>query len=435
MSVMNICKSLVGIVTVTSLNGCDKANLADNGPTNSTDPTNRDEPCDMNAYCRSLVGPNSYCKNWQSVPSCFGNDQVIGCDLCSETPPGTTIPPQSTRGKVPTTSSRPNVGSACRYFGSSPVPAFLWIEGTSMTRASQFIAFYQSLLQFVEGNCVNMQVTTLVIRTPNPVYPTQSAEPMYWPPSSSPLYTEFIAKVSVPVKILLYPYIMEGFDRTAWTTFGQSSGVFGGIFAFTKGWQDSNTNPLVDIEGFMIDYEEVYRALDPSVHPITLTANTISPLKSRFPSVKTATTVGYDDANKIAMFAPFMDYIHLQVYDLYYPYAGADKSLSDSIFYKYMDNPAGLLSVLLSHVFTTSVLNAYKGRESKIKLMWSTQTMSSECMYPMSSGKCGINNEFHWRADTFNEFLRLALGSQQLGPFEHGVYTYNFMRSDYKMGN
>jgi hypothetical protein len=312
------------------------------------------------------------------------------------------------------------------------------------TRA-EFVSLYKRLAVFIEANCVNMRTTTLVVRVVHPMYPS-ATDPMFWPPSSSPLFTELISKLSLnsgeKIKILLYPYVMEDEDRTEWVQFALSEratprlnndlSVYDGIFAFTKAWQDSvagSSSFMVD--GFMLDYEEISDHMG-TEHLFDFTAASVEPYKTAFPTVKLGISVGYDDATKIKNFDPFVDYFHLQVYDFYYPYEGADKSQKDSIFEVNKDDPRGLLSTILANVLTPAVLQAYARRQDKIKLMWSTQTLSlRNCLYPLRDGSCGQNYEFSWNPVKFNEFIQMVLADEQLGQFEHGIYTYNFMRQDW----
>ena len=408
-----------------------------------TDATVGETRCDMNAYCQSMAGPRSYCKDWQTISSCFGADNVTECVNCGVgaiTPETTVTPTIST-----TLVGHGSAAQARAGCGSLSVSTFLWVEQPSNLKTkSEFVAFYQELNTFISHqNCVNIDTTTLVIRTPNPKYPISSAGGMYWPPGSSPLFTELISplgSVGRKVKILLYPYIMEDYDRDVWVDFAAVSSlkpviaslgltVYDGVFAYTKGWQDfvGKSQQSVSIDGFMLDYEEIFKAMGTS-NRVSLTSASFSPYRAAYPTIKTATTVGYDNSKDIVFFDAFMDYLHLQVYDLYYPYVGSDESSNDSIFETTKNNPQGLVAVLLSKVLTPTILKAYKGRESKIKLMWSTQTLASRnCLYPLRDGSCGINYEFNWSPDKFNEFLGLVTKAPELGQFEHGIYTYNFM--------
>jgi hypothetical protein len=409
-----------------------------------------------------MVGPNSYCKTWQTVTSCIGGDDVTDCDTCGGNaestvspssnpvsptefpspdapiePPEQTLPvstEESALDPVSENESIPGIqpSNGCEDPPSgSTVPAFLWVEGIKMSSKQDAVSFFQRLYGFLESNCVNMGVNTLVVRTPNPVYPIKLSEAAFWPPANSPLFTELIAKIKSPIKILLYPYVMEDFDRTAWLNFGDKKGVWEGVFKFTKLWQDFVTdsgNKNVIVEGFMIDYEEIYKAIG-TEHRVTLTPESLNPYRAAYPSVKTATSIGYDDLKTINFFYPFMDYLHLQVYDLYYPYEGSDESSKDSVFMRYKNDASGLFDVLVKFVFLPGIMKAYSGKESKIKLMWSTQTLADrDCLYPLNDGRCGINYEFNWKPRAFNEFLKLMIESPVLGKFEHGVYPYNFMR-------
>jgi hypothetical protein len=314
----------------------------------------------------------------------------------------------------------------------------MWVELPNIRARSDYIVFYQKLKVFLDKNCVNLKVTTLVVRVISPYFP--SADPMYWPPESSPLFSELIAKLSPsnsPLKVVLYPYLMEEDDRNNWVRFATSQNlkpvnvtlqVYDGVFGYTKMWQDfvAERTTAATIDGFMIDYEEIWKAMG-TKNSITLTPESFAPFRAAYPSVRTGTSIGYDNGKQIRYFDPIMDYLYLQVYDFYYPYPSADKSKTDSIFEVYKNDPQGFLEVVLKHVLTPTVLKAYQGREDKIKLMWSTQTLRNDCIYLMNDGTCGMNYEFNWDPVKFNEFVHLALKSAQLGPFEHGIYTYNFI--------
>ena len=323
-------------------------------------------------------------------------------------------------------------------------PLFLWVELATARTQSEFVDFYQKLGVFLTNNCANIRPTTLVIRVINPSFPT--AQPMYWPPERSPLYTELISKIKVlgseKVKILLYPYVMEENDRNKWVGLAQSRNVtpvvnktmsvYDGIFAFTKAWQNLVApSSSFSIDGFMIDYEELTHLMG-SQNLLSMTPESLTPYRTAYPSIKVATSLGFDDTKHVKLLDPVVDYFHLQFYDLYYPYAGSDASAKDSIFEAYKDNPSALLNVITTNILNPTFLKRYVGFEQKIKLMWSTQTLSkSGCIYPMTSGSCGVNYEINWNPIRFNQLMQMVLAHPQLGIFEHGLYTYNFMRPDW----
>jgi hypothetical protein len=322
---------------------------------------------------------------------------------------------------------------------------FLWIEMPAIQTRAEFTAFYQRLAVFLTSNCANIRAHTLVIRVNHPAFPTRGGEPMFWPPSSSPLFTELISKLGVEtsVKILLYPYVMEDFDRTKWVQFAQDqnvtplvnnrTSVLDGIYKFTQGWQDlvNKTSKSFVIEGFMIDNEELTAILG-TQNKFNLSVESLSPYKAAFPLIKVGTTLGYDDLKRVKLLDPVIDYFHQQVYDFYYPYSGADRSPTDSIFEVYRDNPTEFYKVVMSNVLMPALLKAYAGRESKVMLMWSSQTMTSGgCIYPMGSARCGINYEFNWSPERFNQFMELVQKTPGWSAFQHGLYTYNFIRQDW----
>lgn len=355
----------------------------------------------------------------------------------------TTLPP-----KAPT--------QECEVYAGQEVPLFVWIEGPRMYLKEEFIAFYQKVRVFLESNCARIRPTTLTVRTAHPYY-VPKYEMEYWPPETSPLFTELLSqlKIDSPVKVLLYPYVFDDFARAQWVKFAssgsvdkvlprvtfdstssaasvlQSINIYDGMFQYTKGWQNAvaKLNSNVRIDGFMIDYEEIYRYPD-TTHLVSFTPEEVLPYKALYPSIKVATSVGYDDIKKINYFDGFIDYLHLQAYDLYYPYVGADAT-ADSPFVVYQDDPVNLAKILSQKVFTPTILKSYESRISKIFLMWSTQSLTvKDCLYKINDGSCGINNEFGpWRPDTFNLFIQeMQKTSNVMKNVQHGVYTLNFVR-------
>ena len=305
---------------------------------------------------------------------------------------------------------------------------------------ADFASFYAKLLSFVQGNCAGIIATTIVIRVPHPYFPNSFAEPVYSPPASSPIYTEFISKVTTSsgkVKILLYPYVMDAFSRGQWIKFGTSSKAkpvtgtmttWDGIFSYVSQWQSLvGTNGPVLIDGFMVDFEEIRYNTEPQ-NAVTLSQAELQPYRAAYPTIKIGTSVGYDDKSRINLFAPYLDYLHLQMYDFYYPTAGADSTPS-SIFTTYKNDASQLASVIMKHVITPNLIDLYRQFSSKVWLMWSTQSMNTDCIYPMGYGACGINNEFNWNPVPFNAFVQEIMASDPvLGSLPHGVYTFNFIR-------
>ena len=324
-----------------------------------------------------------------------------------------------------------------------------------MYSRSEFVNFYRKTRVFLESNCAHIRPTTLAIRTAHPYYVPKS-DIVYWPPESSPLFTELLSKLNVGsgVKVLLYPYIFDEFARSQWVQFAQSGqvdkslprptiaanstassvlsdvNIYDGIFQFVKGWQNSvaKLGSTVTIDGFVIDYEEVFRYPD-STYIVKLTPDEINPYRALYPSLKVATTFSFDDAKNLNYFDPFMDYMFLQAYDFYWPYIGADAT-SDSPFTTYQNDPELLSSVLMQKVFTPTILSQYQSRLSKVHMMWSTQNLGgTNCLYKLNDGSCGVNNEFgSWRPDAFNVFIQqMVKRDPTMAAIQHGMYTMNFV--------
>ena len=409
--------------------------------------------CEPDAFCQSRLGPASYCRTWQSPAVCQGAPTILNCESCgvSATTTYTTTRPillsTVTSTKAVTTTSKPTTlatttaSTECEFRSGVTVPLFLWVEGPQMYTKSEFGGFYKKLRQFLEFNCANTKIVKLVVRTAHPYY-VPNSDSVYWPPESSPLFTELIAKLSVSYKVtlILYPYVLDSFARTKWVQFAKevariaNPSVYDGLFEFTNRWrifvEAASLGGGVSIDGFVIDYEEVTANSEPQF-VIQLSQAELSPFRVKYPKVKTGVTVGYDDKKKINAFEPYMDYLFLQVYDLYYPYVGSDAT-SDSLFVKYKHDPATLASVLFKNVLYPAITDVYKGKESKVHLMWSTQTLQDRaCLYPTNRGDCGVNNEFNWDPFYFNQFIQKMQIANSTASLTHGIYTYNFLHSNW----
>jgi len=212
-----------------------------------------------------------------------------------------------------------------------------------------------------------------------------------------------------------------------------SKTVYDGIYSFVTGWQNfvsSISTSSMTITGYVIDYEEIL-IRSGTDNLVSFTASDLSPYRVGYPGIKNGITIGYDDRNRINLYSPYFDFLHLQVYDLYYPYANAGKSSTDSIFVKLVNDPIGLANTIVANVLTPTILSFYAGKESQITLMWSTQYISEKnCLYPLGAGaNCGINYEIHSTPLAFNQFIQsIRSRSGALSQVQHAVYTFNFMQ-------
>ena len=346
-----------------------------------------------------------------------------------------------------TTIKAVTTNAQCENYPSSTVPMTLWVEGPPYYEISDFQAFYTRLASFIVSNCVNLETVSLVIRTPHPYFVSNgNGGYAYWPPQTSPIYTHLLQKLpstlATKINVLLYPYIYDSFARGKWSTFATanpstnkigSKTVYDGIYSFVLGWQNfvsSISTSRLSISGYMIDYEEILRRTGTD-NLVSFTAADLAPYRAAYPTIKTAISFGYDDKNRINLYGPYFDFLHLQVYDLYYPYIGADESLKDSLFVKFANDPTGLANTIMANVLTPNILSFYAGREKQITLMWSTQYISEKnCLYPLGAGaSCGINYEIHSTPIAFNQFVQSIRGrGGAMAQVQHAVYTFNFMQ-------
>jgi len=150
--------------------------------------------------------------------------------------------------------------------------------------------------------------------------------------------------------------------------------------------------------------------------------------------IKSGISVGYDDQALIRSFADHIDYIFVQVYDLYYPEIHADRNRDTSIFVRHNENPRELSRIILDRVLTPGIQSVYEPYLDRIFLMWSTQyTTERNCLYPVGHSRtCGINYEIHSTPYHFNEFINhITAGSHILSRVQHGVYTFNFLQESW----
>ena len=397
-------------------------------------------------YCQEVVGSSSYCKMDQSPRVCHGTE--VPC--CMN---GVTAAPEL---RVSAASAF-RVTAECEQYPSSPTaPMFLWVEEPKLSR-SDFEEFFARIAAYITGNCVRMQTVRLVLRVGSPYTKSQDdSSLLYWPPESSLIHTVLMQRLreageDYRIQLVFYPYIFENDSRGEWVRFGLDRSlnnrrnnrvnrhtVYDGIYSFVHGWQEfANSNPSssIFVEGYTIDYEEI----DPTKRKgaedlVDFEQYELAPYVAAYPHIRSGLSLGYDDKKRIRHYSGYMDNIYLQVYDLYYPYKHADRSLEDSIFVNYNSNPRKLSQIILEEVLKPEILSIYRGREDRLFLMWSTQYISErKCLYPIGEMKsCGINYEIHSTPANFNEFInRVSAGHEILSRVQHGVYTFNFLQESW----
>jgi len=149
-------------------------------------------------------------------------------------------------------------------------------------------------------------------------------------------------------------------------------------------------------------------------------------------SLEFGVTIGFDETGTINKWSDFVDEFYLQVYDLYTPQASIDRT-PDSRFLTLNGDAAAMASYIADDVLGAKIWSVYDQFAGQITLMWSNQSLSSDCVYPLNSGNCGVNNEFgSWSPEAFNAFL-VEFGKKMAGKIsnsaqiEQALFQFSFV--------
>ena len=300
----------------------------------------------------------------------------------------------------------------------SPIDLFVWVEWPSITSVTDAATFYDKLAAFVNKNCVDASVSRLVLRVLHPSFPSSSS--LWWPPATSPLYTNLIQKIPSSVELVVYPYLMDQSSVSAWQAFSPGSNPVEAVWDFMTQWNAFLT--LQGHRGFVgtaIDMEEASGLK--SLTGTVIDASLVSSLKAKYGLLEFGVTAGFDSLGGVAGF----DRVYLEMYDFYTPVVSADK-LSTSPFLLNKDNPSAMVDFILNQVLTTE-LSGYDTHANEIFAMWSNQDLGSACIAP-DNGRCGLNNEFgSWSGSSFNQFITLLKQrSPVMAKLRHGVFQFSY---------
>jgi hypothetical protein len=228
---------------------------------------------------------------------------------------------------------------------------------------------------------------------------------------------------------------MDNYNQVKWSAFGPSgTNSIEGIFEFAKQWNDflDGTAAGARFKGIVLDYEEFYNNRNPTV---LQQVQDISALKESY-AMLSGIALGYQPFSDMKKWDSIMDHFYLEFYDYYYsPFANA--SPTESPFIKYLNDPIGLAEFTVNTVLEGLSEDTSKYGD-KVCVMWSLQTLSDTCLYPLTDGTCGINYEFGagWSARMFNEYLsEFRKASPNLGSKPQGVFQFSFMPQSWMVHN
>jgi hypothetical protein len=415
-------------------------------PTTTTTTPTPGSDC-YHSLCQKLNGASDYCKHRNGDFTCQKGGQSCKCADGSTTttttraasttakPATTTKSPSGTTTKSPVTTPKPvtttkaptgpsSGNGGCESMPAETVNVAMWTEWPHIGSDRASIAkYYQTLRAYLDSNCANIRTTKLILRVLHPSFPTsQPADSKaFWPPATAPLYTELLSKLSSSVEVHIYPYVMGTTDQKMWKEFGGSDDVVANVYSFVAQWDSflKSQGSGVRIKGAVFDLEEVRN------WPEYKTQFGSANIKKRKGSFSYSSSIGFDQLGLIG--DDFTDEYFLQVYDLYAPTASIGKTTS-SRFLTLKNNPEALADYIINEATTEAIWKRYSENLATVTMMWSTQNLASGCIYPSSTGKCGVNYEFgSWGPDAFNKFI-LALQRKQpiAAKVEHAIFQFNY---------
>jgi hypothetical protein len=406
------------------------------------------QTCDVHVYCQWSVSFYSFCRTWESRPTCAWSRIPCG-NVCAprttettrapsttQTSPVTTLAPTTTQTTstpvtLPAILATNQEGlkppGCARTYGAPISDFFLWTEWPSISDVGEAEKYYAGLLGFVRANCAGLGVTRIILRVLHPHFPWKD-QSFYLPSVNAVLYRAFISKLPENVELVMYGYVMEAPAISAWTSEMGTATAVEGVVAFMKRWNDflASLGSRQSFRGVVYDLEE-FPSMQ-KISPWTLNAANVAALKSKYGQFEFSTTIGFDAVGAMNTQAPFVDKMYLQIYDLYHPYAYVGAT-QDSRFLTYKNDPNTMGDFILNTVLGANIMNAYTQYSQKIMLMWSNQNLVGTCLYPLD-GKmnCGANYEFGvWEPDAYNAFVNYVKNkSPSLRNLKHGLFQYSF---------
>jgi hypothetical protein len=193
------------------------------------------------------------------------------------------------------------------------------------------------------------------------------------------------------------------------------------VFKWANDW--NKFLPGVKFTGVVFDNEEFGGGAGGPL----LTATNAAALKSKFAIKNIGLAVGFDGVGKFATM-PWIDQFYMEMYDFYTPAAYIDAS-PQSRFVQYVNNPGPLVDYITNQVLSAGQLDLYRQYASKVHAMWSTQSLGTNCIYPLGTN-CGINNEFGvWSAAGFTSFLSTVKAKSPIfaSLAGHGLYEFDLI--------
>ena len=397
-------------------------------------------------FCTQLNGFKSTCVSIDNQFVCTKGGQPCGGDLCSVSPTrspavstvSTSLTIRSLEASAESTQSSvestATVPTSVPTLAESSVPGcgpkgalnlFVWGEWPAISAIEEAATYYNKLAAFVQSNCVGASVPRLVLRILNPTFPTAGSS-IWWPPSSSPLYSSLIATLPAGTELVLYPYIMDPSSGSSWMSFGTGSpDPVSGAWQFMKDWNIflSSVGSASKFVGTVIDLEETPRMA--TYNPLIISPTFASSLKGQYGNeLEFGVSAGFDQPSIINA---GYDKVYIQLYDFYSPVAYVD-STANSPFLLNLNNPSEMVNYVLNAAVASSLLDVYSANTGSVMAMWSTQNLAGNCIYPESNGFCGINNEFgSWSAAEFSNFIsQLQAKSSVFAQLKHGIFQFSY---------
>jgi hypothetical protein len=349
--------------------------------------------------------------------------------LLSTIKPTTAITTTAKPATVITTTSKPVPTTApgkipgCAFSGARPIAGYLWTDAPiEFSTRPQWARYFVGMREYMARNCANMVINKVLMNVPQPLRDGG----LLLPSPSSVLYMEFLKYMSPGTVLNIMPYIGEEGARLKWITYGGSSSVIENVFKFTYNWNVflKSVGSTVRFTGVTLDYEELVNI--PSRYNIAVSKPMIAGFKTKYGISEFSGAVGSKAIANVNAFT-FFDHFFLEFYDFGNAIA---KNAVLSPFVIYKDNPQAMVNYILRTEVASPVLQAfYVANAHKISAMWSIQSLTGGCIYPLRNGKCGLNYEFGvWRADTFNAFITLLKSSSPIfNNVAHGFFEYSFI--------
>ena len=289
-------------------------------------------------------------------------------------------------------------------------PLFVWVEWPEIYTAREWRSFFDQLLGFSLTNRGNFVTSHIVIRVMNPQW-----EGLFPVSPDSAFYTDFLARLPEGIELRIYPYVFTKKYQRKWAAYSGTGRALEGVFKYANDWNImlASMGNAARFSAVVLDHEEE--------HGFIGEQDRVSTYKEMYGIPILGVALGFDAVSHSHKF-PFANEFYLEMYDFY----KVDATDIELVETEPGEGPETFLTRLKRLSLVPSIARTY--RDPRLHFMWSVQSRTNNCIYPLE-GVCGQKNDFGiFSAPEFNTFLGMVQEQIPiLSERSHGIFQFCFV--------